>query len=877
MAVFQRIANLFRRSNVDREIDAELQSHIDLRIEDNIAHGMSAEDARRDALLRFGNPTVTRERVMATDAALGVDGLMRDVGHALRQLRKSPGFAVTAAITIALGIGTNTAIFSSMDAVVLRPLAVPALDRVVVITEQDRTGPRQVALGNYEDWRRQNHSFEQLAVRTEAGMSMTGAGDAANVQVALTSASFFQVLRTPALLGRVFDESACQPGRDAVALLNYGFWRRQFAGDPNVLGRRIELAEREYTIIGVLPKTVQYPSDADVFLPLAATPQQLAARTGRDYTAIGRLNDGVTVKQAQAEMRIIGDRLAAEYPATNTGMTVRVVPLLNEINGELTPLYYKLVMGATLFVLLVVCANVANLQFARGIERRPEIAMRSALGAGRWRLMRQLLTENVLLGLIGGVGGLILGGLYLHLTLITMPARVARYMAGWSNISLNGRAFLFSLGLALAAGLVSGFVPALEALRLNVADQLKAGSRATTGSGQSRRLRSFFAVAQIAMAVVLVIGAALIAKGMDAMLHLADAYQTQKVLTFTIGLPEKRYDTPQRQAAWFAASLEKLRTLPGVTSAEVSTSLPYSDNVWINDVEIENRPSEPGKQESAQRITASEGYFSAMRIPIVEGRGFSKSDSLDSVPVAVVSRRFGQQYFPGESPLGHRIRLRRPEPRTPWLTIVGVVEEASYSLWDQRHPAVVYMSTAQVPLDTAIYTIRTEGDPLALAPAVRKTIAAMDPTEPLDGLMTWKQSMHENLVGLMYVAAMLGVDALIALILAAIGIYGVMANLVGERTREMGVRLAMGARRGDILRIILRRASWLTAAGVVVGLALAFGLAHLVSNLLRGVRPDDPVIFASITGVIVAIALGSSWIPARRAAGIDPMKALRSE
>jgi putative ABC transport system permease protein len=877
MALLQRIGNLLRGDRLKNEIEDELQAHIAMRTEDNVARGMSPEEARRDALVRFGNRAATGERVTAADAALGLSGVMRDVRYAWRKLMKSPGFTIIATFTIALGIGANTAIFSSMDGVVLRPLAVPAMDRVVTIAEQDHGGDRQVALANYEDWKRESHSFEELSVRTDDDMSMTGAGDAAHIEAALTSASFFTVLRTQAVLGRIFGDDECQPGRDAVALLNYGFWQRQFAGDPKVLGRRIQLDQREYTVIGVLPKTVQYPSEADVFLPLAPTAQQLEDRKGHEYYVTGRLRDGGTVKQAQAEMRIIADRLAKAYPATNLGMSVKVEPLLDGINGDLTPRYYKMMMGATLFVLLVVCANVVNLQFARGIERRPEIAMRSALGAGRWRLVRQLMTENILLGLIGAAGGLVLGRLYMHVTMISMPPNVERHIPGWSNITLNGRVFLFSLALALLAGVVSGFVPALEALRLNLADQLKAGARSTTGSGGTRRLRNVFAVAQISIAVALVIGAALMYKGMTAMLHLADAYRPDKALIFFVALPDARYDTPQKQMAWYSASLDKVRALPGVTHAEITTSLPHSDNIWLHDVEVENRPIVPGKMQSAQRITASAGYFNAMHIPIVAGRGFSSSDTLDSVPVAIVSRRFVDQYFPDQNPLGHRIRLRRPEPRVPWLTIVGVAEETSYSLWMETKDAVVYLDNAQLPSDSATYLVETDGNPLALAVPVRRALASIDPLLPLDNVRTWAQSIREDLTGLMYVAGMLGVDALIALFLAAIGIFGVMANLVGERTREMGVRLAMGARRQDILGIILRRASWLTGTGIVTGLALAYALARGVASLLRGVRPDDPQVFITITLVIAAIALGSSWIPARRAAKIDPMKALRSE
>jgi putative ABC transport system permease protein len=505
--------------------------------------------------------------------------LLQDLRFALRQLRQSPGFTLAAVLTLAIGIGANTAVFSSMDAVVLHPLAVPELDRVVTVAEeQQRAGYKPVTLANYEDWNRQSRSFESLAVRTSSDMSLTGAGDAAQVRTAQTSASFFNVLRAQPLLGRVFLENECQPGRDALAVLSYGFWQRRFAGEPAVLGRKIELNQRVYTVVGVMPKTLQYPSDTDVYLPFAATPAQLANRITHDFLVTGRLRPGVSVRQAQTEMRVVADRLANAYPATNMGWSVKVEPLLDGINGDLTPLYYRMIMGATLFVLLVVCANVANLQFGRGIARRPEMAMRTALGASRGRILRQLLTENILLGLMGAAGGLAFAALYLHIILITMPARVARFMSGWSNTSLNGRVMAFSLLLAVGAGIISGIVPALEALRLNPVEQLKTGSRGTTGSARTHRLRNIFAVAQISLAVALVIGAALISKGMSALLHEADVYHPAQILTFTVKLPITRYDTPQKQAAWYADSLAKLRALPGVTHAEVSSALPYSDN-----------------------------------------------------------------------------------------------------------------------------------------------------------------------------------------------------------------------------------------------------------------------------------------------------------
>ena len=664
-------------------------------------------------------------------------------------------------------------------------------------------------------------------------------------------------------------------------MLSYAFWKSHFASDASVLGQRIELDQRPYTVIGVMPKTMQYPAVADLFLPFAPTPAELNNRSSRDYLVVGRLRKGVARSDAQAELNLVAEQLSRAYPATNRNWSVKVETLLAQMNGDLTPLYFSLIQGATLFVLLVVCANVANLQFARGIARRPEIAMRTALGAGRVRLLRQLLTENILLGLIGGAGGLLVAAGYMHISEATMPERVARFLAGWSNISLNGRALALSLVLAIAAGVISGLAPAFEALRVNLVDQLKSGSRAVVGSTRSRKLRNVLAAAQISLAVALVIGAALMGKGMLGMLQLGDKYQPGQKLIFSVHLPAARYDTPEKLAEWYRQSLERLRALPGVESAEVTTALPYSDDAWLDELQIENRPSLPGKTFSALRLTVSEGYFKAFHIALLpggtSGRLLSASDDLRSEPVTVVSREFAARYFPGQDPVGHRVRMGSGADQTPWLTIVGVVEETSYAMYDRSRPAAMYVSAAQLPPPGMTYAVVTRGDPLVIAPAVRKALAGLDPTLPLDELRTYARSLRENLTGMIYVAAMLGFDALIALLLAAIGIFGVMANLVGERTREIGVRLALGARREDVLHIILRRAAWLTGTGVCAGLLLAFGLARMTANLLYQVRPDDPWIFGSITATITAVALLASWIPASRAAQIDPMVALRDE
>jgi predicted permease len=631
-----------------------------------------------------------------------------------------------------------------------------------------------------------------------------------------------------------------------------------------------------------MPKTMQYPSTADFLVPFAPTAEELHDRSSHDYLVIGRLRRGVTVGQAQAELNVISGELAKAYPATNRARSVKVETLLSDMNGDLTPLYFKLIQGATLFVLLVVCANIANLQFARGIARRPEIAMRTALGAGRGRLLRQLLTENILLGLIGGAGGLAFAALYMHVSEAAMPERVARYLAGWSNISLNGRALGLSLALAVGAGIVSGFAPALEALRVDLVDQLKSGSRAVTGSGRSRKLRNLLAVSQISLAVALVVGAALMCKGMLGMLHLGDRYQPAQRLIFHVNLPTERYDTPEKVAGWYGRSLDSLRRLPGVESASIAGALPYSDEAWLDEFQIENRPATPGDSMKTLRLAVSDGYFGAFHMALAPGftggRLFNSSDDLHSQPVAVVSREFASRYFPITNPLGHRIRMSwAGAEQTPWVTIVGVVDEADYSLWERSHPAAVYLNAAQLPQGAMTYSILIKGDVQSIARELRKALAGLDPALPLDRVESYAQFLRERLAGMFYVAATLGLDAFIALLLAAIGIFGVMANLVGERSREIGVRLAMGAQREDVLGMILHRAAWLTGLGLGVGLALAFGLAHGVANLLYEVSPNDPAIFASITAAIAAVAMLASWLPARRASRIDPMVALRDE
>lgn len=876
-----RIASLFRRRKLDAELDEEVGAHIDLAVDAKVRLGMSTQQARQEALREFGGVTQMKENYRMRRGLPFLEVASRDLHYAFRQLRKSPGFTLTTVLTLAIGIGVNTSIFSMMDAVVLRPLAIPDLNRVVTVAEDQGQGDyKQVALANYESWKQQSRSFEALAVRSDASLGMTAGsgGEASHVDATLTSANFFDVMQTQPLLGRVYVERECQPGKDGVVVLSYSFWQNRMGSDAAVLGRTINLDQKAYTIIGVMPKVMQYPSTADMFLPLAPNAQQQANRVAHDYMVVGRLHPGVAVNQAQEELRVVANRLAKAYPTTNLGWSVRVEPLLDVINGDMTPMYYRLILAATGFVLLVVCANVANLQFVRGIQRRPEIAVRVALGAGRRRLLRHLLTENLVLGLLGAVAGIGVAAVCTHICKIAMPASVVKYLAGWTNISLNGRALAFSLFLAIMAGLASGVLPALRAMRVDIVEQLKAGSRNASGSRPTQRLRDAFAVAQIAMSVLLVIGAALMSKGMWSLLHMADRYQPKQVLTFLADLPAARYDTDAKMAAWYSSSLAKLKALPGVTHVEITTVLPDGNDQWMQDFRIENRPLMPGKFQSAVPISVSASYFDTLHIAQYAGRMFNSEDALGAPPVAVVSRTFAERYFPGQNAIGRRIQMGTVvKDGTPWVRIVGIVEDVNYLWIDRTVEPDVYLNAAQMPPRSATFMVTTAGDPLALGPAVRREMAALDPAVPLDAMQTYQQYLTVALTGLIYVASILSVNAFIGLLLAAMGIFGVMGNLVAERTREIGVRIALGARPQDMLAMILRRAALLTGIGVTLGIALAAGMARLSADLIFGVQPYDPVVFISITSAIVVITLLVSWGPARRAALVDPMRTLRTE
>jgi putative ABC transport system permease protein len=805
--------------------------------------------------------------------------LLQDLRYGLRMLLKNPGFTAIAMITLALGIGANTAIFSVADAFLIRPVSFPNIDSLVTVMEHAPGHGDEwntVSPANYEDWIQQNHVFEPLAASTGDDFNLTGTGEPEHLLGDEVTANFFDTLRVKPMLGRTFRPEEEQPGQEQETILSYGLWQRRFAGDPNVLGKTIELNGRKCTVVGIMPKGFDYPKTAQLWTPLALSPKDKTDRSDRSLLPLARLKPGVSIEQAQAEMDTVAERLGQSYPATNRGWGVWVLPITRFATTELTRSYILLLMVAVGFVLLIACANVANLQFARTTGRQKEIAVRMALGAGRWRVTRQMLTESILLGLMSLILSLFMANLAIHLILVNMPQDVARYIAGWDRIGLDWRAFVFSFSIAIFAGVLSGLAPALQGTQDNIETSLKEGGRSGTATVHRQRLRGVFVVAQVALALVLLVGAGLMTKGFRSLLQVNRNYSPESLLTFNVNLPDTRYKEPAQIVAFYDQALQQLQSIPGVTSTAMVTQLPFAEG---GDVEwsqflIEGRPTPSASdQQHAVVDTVNPGFLSMMGVPLHDGRELSDHDAPDSTPVALINQELAKLYWPNQNPIGQRIKVGR----RPFMTVVGIVGNVNHSWIDNGPEPAIYRSYRQAPPLGTTFAVRTQSDPVSLIPLARARIAGLDRQLPIDEAKTYAQVIHESVVGLGYVAVMLMVMGVIAFILATIGVYGVLAYSVAERTHEFGVRMALGAQPGDVLKLTLGRGILLVAIGTLIGLPISGVLAHLLASLLFGVQAMDFAMFSMTTAALVTAALLASYIPARRATRIDPTVALRYE
>jgi putative ABC transport system permease protein len=812
-----------------------------------------------------------------------MNGLFQDFVYGLRMLRKSPGFTALAVITLALGIGANTAIFSNVNALVLRPFALPDLDRVVAIWE---TVPKQNAISvraapaNFRDWTEQSKSFEHLAATHGWDANLTGEGVAERVEGYQVTPDFFPLLGVSPQLGRQIGQVDFQHGTAPVVVISHGFWQRHLGGDAGVVGKSLLLNGEKFTVIGVAGPDVDFPAGAEIWTPLDLSSAAGAAsedRANHYLLVLGRLKKESSVIHAAADLQAIANRLAQQFPNTNGGHEVRVVRLAEDATAG-TRQFVMVLMGAAVFVLLLACVNVANLQLARVSGRQKEMAVRIGLGASRWQLVRQLLVESTLLALAGAAGGIVLASWGMGLLRRGLPPFIVAHVPGLKHLDVDSHVLWFTLTVALLTGILAGLAPALRFSRSELGDALKENTRSASASAGAGRLRSLLVVSEIALALVLLVGAGLMVKGFRNLLTTEMGFDRTHVLTFHVTLPEEKYQKKDQIISYYDRVIRELRALPGVESVGCVTSLPSTWNSTWAEYHAEGKPpASAGETPYALLEVVTPDFFSALRVPLVKGRSISAQDGPEAPPVVVISERMARDNWPGQDPIGKHVRLGPSERHEPERQIVGVVGDIRSSPFVPNPDPTTYVPFAQAPEPSSALVVRTSGDPAILAAAVIAQVQSIDPDEPAYDVRSLEQIVSDNVSGVDFSARMMMVFGIIALVLAAAGIFAVMAYSVAQRTHEIGVRMALGARRIDVLRLVVASAIKMASAGLAIGTCIALLLTHALSSLLFGVIRIDAIVFVLLTLVLAGVAAVAAYIPARWATKVDPMQALRYE
>jgi putative ABC transport system permease protein len=805
-----------------------------------------------------------------------METLIHDIRYAMRVLLKSPGFTAVALLTLTLGIGANSAIFSVVNAVLLRPLPYEESERLVFITERSPVlEGMSVAYPNYLDWREQNGVFDNIGVYRRVSFNLTGNGKPERLLGGEVSAELFNALKTKPALGRTFLAEEDVAGANPVVVLSYGLWQRRFGKDTDVISQTITLNARPHTIIAVMPPDFRFPSGVDLWVPVGLNADNPSWNRGNHpgLYAIARLKPGVTASQAHAEMDTIAARLEQQYPASNTGNRVTVTPLFNRIVGDIRPALLVL-LAAVGFVLLIACANVANLLLARAAARQKEIAVRMALGASRGRLIRQLLTESMILSVTGGALGLLLAVWGTDLLVAISPDNIPRF----AEIKLDNRVLGFTAGIALVTGILFGLAPALHASKLNLNEILKEGGRSATAGLRRQRVRSLLVISEVAIALVLLIGAGLLIKSFLRLQQVDPGFNPDNVLTAGIPLPRTKYLEPPKRIAFYEALFSRVAALPGVQAVGAVSELPIEGGSQTYFI-VEDRPIPPREEMPLTEYSlVSTGYFKALGLRLLKGREFDERDVRDAPFACIIDENFAEQYWPGQDPIGKRLKYGGADPGNPWSTVVGVVANVRYQGLDQESPRVqLFLPYGQATFLGASLVIRTAGDPKSLASAVRNEVLAIDADLPVFEIRTMNEVLKESVATRRLYMTLLGIFAGVAMVLAAIGLYGVMAYSVTQRTHEIGIRMALGARQRDVLRLVVGQGLVLALEGVVIGLIAAFALTRLMSSLLFAVSATDLSTFLVIALILTGVALGACFVPARRATKVDPMVALRYE
>ncbi|MGC2108397.1 MAG: ABC transporter permease [Candidatus Korobacteraceae bacterium] len=878
-----RLRSLFRRRHVDDELDDELQYHLELKTQEYIDQGLSAEEAHYAALREFGNLELAKQNCRDTRRVLWFQNLLEDIRFGLRLLRKNPGFTAVAVLTLALGIGVNTAIFSVVNTVLLRPLPYAHPERLVFLGESSKDVPvMYISLANLADWRAMNTVFESMGAYRKGSVALTGHGEPQHLMLAQVTWHLFPTLGVAPILGHNLTAGEDQPDVDRVVLLSDTMWERQFRRDPEVLGKKLLLDGKSYTVTGVMPTSglPLYWRQMDVFAPLGQLQKAFGGPDNRalhiGVSAYARLKPGVTVEQARQQMLEIARRLEKQYPQTNGGQSVVVQPLLEREVGQVSqPL--RLLMGAVALVLLIACANVANLLTSRAIVRRREIAIRSAMGAGAARLAIQLLCESMLLALMGGGLGLLIA----YTVTPVLAHRAISIVPRVEDISVDGTVLAFTFAVTLLTGVIFGVLPALAAYRTQPTEALEESARAGAGSGFWRMSsRNFLATAELAMALVLLVAAGLTLRSLFRVLQADLGMQTNNVLTGVLSLPEIPYKEDAQLAGFMQRLAPKLAALPGVTAAGFeSAQLVGGSEASFR---VEGSPNVAADQEPYSEFSSiTPGALEAMGVKLLSGRFFGWSDDASSPGVCLVDDTLAAQYWPGQSPLGKRLSVdipMTPDGKPAWQTVVGVVHRARMHGADEQHLAEIFIPYSQFQiLRRGRLVVRSQQEPAALLAAVRGVVHSVDPELALYDVRSLAELVDENVAARRLETTLLSVFAGIALLLASLGVYGVMAYMVNGRTREIAVRRALGAKPWDILRLVLGQGMPVILAGAIIGIVASLWLRFPISSLLYGVSATDIPTILAVAGLLIVVALAACCIPLRRALGVDPAVVLRRE
>jgi len=874
-----------RSTRMELDMDEEMRFHVEAHATELMKRGMTREKALRQARLEFGGLETAKAQCRDAVGVSFLETLMQDLRHSVRGMLRTPVFALTAVIVLALGIGATTAIFSVVDAVLLRPLAYRDSGRLVTIL-MSGTGP--VSVANYIDWRDQSRSFSTMGAADYWSPNLTGVDSPEHITGLKVTQNLFPMLGIEPMLGRLFLEGEDKDGADREVILSHRLWQRRFSSDPAVLGKPIVLDGNAFVIVGVMPPEFQFApfwaTKAELWVPNAFG-ARIHSRGGNSLRIFARLKDGVSLTQARAEIASITARLEQQFPGTNRNVVV--TPLKEKVVGSIeTPLL--VLLAAVGFVLLITCANVAHMLLARAATRQKEIAVRAALGARRGRLIRQFLTESILLGGVGGALGLLLAVLGTRALIALSPANIPRVQ----TVSIDAHAALFLLAATILTSVGFGLVPALQASSVNVNDTLKEGGRGGTEGVQRNRLRSLLVVSEFSLALMLLIGAGLMIRTFAALEAVDPGFNPHHVISMIVSVAGSKEAEPGRREFFYRQLIERVRSLPGVEAAGAINHLPLAGDLWGWSFLVEGRPKpRPGEAPKAVYRMVTPGYFAAMRLPIVRGHDITDADNITAPGVVIINEQAARQYWPGEDPIGKRVSFDDDTTNpTNWLTVIGIAKDAKQDNWTDKATPEAYLAAfqnhdyigdsgteASKHMDYITLVARSVGDPAALASEMKQAVWSFDRNLAISQVVTMDGVVAEANAQPRFEMMLLSIFAAVALVLAAVGIYGVISYSASQRTHEIGVRMSLGATRGDVLLLVVRQGIWLAVAGSAAGLTGSLLLSRLMGGLLYGVKPTDPVTFAAVAFGLAVVAMLACYIPARRAMRIDPMAALRYE